>query len=321
MKNSSKSFLVIGLGAIGSIVAAGLIKDGHDLLALMHNKKSAAALNQCSLKISGVRTFETAMPPIFASPAELIAAGHRFDYILICTKALANDELAQTISPLLKEHGIVAIMQNGLNNEKPFIKALGGERVLRAVLNFAGITLEPGAIKMTYQTESYLGPAGGGESAAAQELSTILTASGLKMRAVTAISHYVWEKSLNGIPISAISALTGLTIGEVLNSRHTAPLAMALLQEMLLVAAACGEEFPPDFAEKFINYNKMAAAHIPSMRGDIAAGRVSEARYTIGEVAALGEKMALMVPKSRLLASLLLAIDEHNGLAAQAAAK
>ncbi len=313
MENNSKSFLLIGLGAIGTIAAAGLLANGADLSVLVRRKNSSRAFSPKTLKISGVRSLEVAMPPIFVGSSELIAAGRRFDYILISTKALANKELAREIAPLLAEKGAIAIMQNGINNEEPFLANLPKERVMRAVLNFAGITLAPGSVKMTYLAQSYLGPAGGGESAAARELAAILSAGGLPMTAVNNISHYVWEKSLNGMPISAISALTGLTIGEVLNSPHAAPLAMDILAEMVQVAAACGETFPADFAENFVSYNQMAAAHIPSMRGDVAAGRVSEARHTIGEVVALGEKMGLNVPKSRILASLLLAIDEHNG--------
>ncbi len=312
MEQKKPNILLIGLGAIGSITAAGLLTKGYDLALLQHSQAKCAHLRQNGFKISGVRTLASAIPHLFENIADLYQSGRRFDYILICTKAIANEALATQIGPLLNPKGLVCLLQNGLNVEEPFLKVLDYRQVARAVLNFAGLIRAPGQVEMTYQTTSYLGPAGGGESERAQELAAILTQSGLTMEYSFKISHHVWEKSLNGVPISVISALTGLTIGEVLKSAHTAPLTQALLQEMLMVANSYGEIFPPDFIDTFMAYNEKAAAHLPSMRSDIANGRVSEARYTIGQIVTMGAKAGIAVPKSQILSALLLAIDEKN---------
>lgn len=306
----NSEILLVGLGQIGSIVAAHLGRDGHKITAICHHRDTAAFIAANGLHIRGIKNIDLALIPTGID--NLISTGARFHYILVCTKATANPLLATTISRLLAPDGIVVCLQNGLGVEEPFQQILGPDRVARGVLNFAGVATAPGQVTMTYEKTSQLGMTDGNNIAALDELGHHLNKSGLSFEITADIRHASWEKTLLGAPISCLSALTGQTIGQTMDSPHTAPLVKALFSEALLTATATGLHFPENFWDTFVDYNRAAAAHTPSMRGDVAAGRVTEACYTIGHIVTSAGRQNLNLPQSTIIYALLRAIDEKN---------
>jgi len=76
-------YVVVGGGAIGGTVAAGLVRDGHDVLLCDADAEHVAAINRDGLTIEGpVEEYTVQVPAV--APDELPA---ELDHVLLAVKA------------------------------------------------------------------------------------------------------------------------------------------------------------------------------------------------------------------------------------------
>src|SRR5690606_32456705 len=128
------SVLVIGAGAIGSIVAAHL--DRSAAVAVVEEwDHHADAIRSGRLEISGVRAPRRVRLPVLA-PAE-VPEQAPFDLVLIAVKAPRN-ELAFALAEQACGPASTAVsLQNGVH-EDSLAERLGAERVVGAVTEIGG---------------------------------------------------------------------------------------------------------------------------------------------------------------------------------------
>ncbi len=106
-------YAVIGAGAIGGTVAAGLIRDGHDVLLCDADAEHVAAINSDGLRIEGpveqLTVAATAVTPD-ALPDGLGA-------VLLAVKAHHTAGAVAQVAPRLTPDGFVVSLQNGFNED------------------------------------------------------------------------------------------------------------------------------------------------------------------------------------------------------------
>src|ERR1017187_7671421 len=136
-------YVVLGCGAIGGTVAAGLVRDGHDVLVSDADPAVVDAVNARGLRIEGpVENFTVAVP---ATTPEGLPP--RLDCpVLIAVKAQHTAEAAAVLAGRLVRDGYVVSLQNGLN-AGILAGAVGAERVVEACVNFGADVLEPGVVR------------------------------------------------------------------------------------------------------------------------------------------------------------------------------
>src|ERR1700734_2228654 len=114
-------YLVLGCGAIGGTVAAGLVRDGHDVLVCDADPAVVAAINADGLRIEGPVEQFTARPAAI-SPGEL---PDRIDFpVLVACKQLHTAAAAALLAGRLTGDAFVASLQNGLPS--PALAAAAG---------------------------------------------------------------------------------------------------------------------------------------------------------------------------------------------------
>ena len=121
-------YVVVGGGAIGGTVAAGLVRDGHDVLVCDADPEHVAAINRDGLTIEGpVEEYTVHVPAV--APDELPA---ELDHVLLAVKAHHTGDAMRTIAPRLAPNGYVVSLQNGMN-EPEIVAAVGAEPRRRRV--------------------------------------------------------------------------------------------------------------------------------------------------------------------------------------------
>jgi len=135
-------YVVLGCGAVGGTVAAGLARDGHEVLACDADPAVVAAVAARGLRIEGpVENFTVAVPAV--TPADLPT---RIDGpVLVAVKAHHTAAAAALLAGRLHGDAFAVALQNGLTGAT-LAGAVGPERVVEAVVNFGADTLAPGVV-------------------------------------------------------------------------------------------------------------------------------------------------------------------------------
>src|SRR5215469_6477153 len=130
--SSAVCYLVLGCGAVGGTVAAGLARDGHEVLACDADPAVVSAVAARGLRVEGpVENFTVAVPIV--APGGLPA---RIDGpVLVAVKAHHTAAAAALLAGRLHGDAFAVPLQNGLTGGV-LAAVVGPERVVEAVVNF-----------------------------------------------------------------------------------------------------------------------------------------------------------------------------------------
>jgi 2-dehydropantoate 2-reductase len=133
-------YVVLGCGAIGGTVAAGLVRDGHDVLVSDADPEVVAAINERGLRIEGpIENFTVRVPAVL--PADL---PQRLDGpVLVAVKSQHTAAAAASLAGRMHGDGFVVSLQNGLNADQ-LAAVVGPDRVVEAFVNFGADVTGPG---------------------------------------------------------------------------------------------------------------------------------------------------------------------------------
>jgi len=147
--------------------------------------------------------------------------------VLIAVKAHHTAAVAEALAGRLAAGGYVVSLQNGLN--APVLSAaLGGDRVVEAVVNFGADVLEPGIVLRGNRATFLIGELDGRTTDRVRALMADITDA----EATDDISGYAWAKEAYGATLFA-TAVSDLPIHAVFDNPAYRPLLVAVAAEVL----------------------------------------------------------------------------------------
>jgi 2-dehydropantoate 2-reductase len=311
---SGKKTAIVGVGPVGGILGAHLVKAGHDITVVDIYKEHVDKILADGLVIEGVHDLTAKIDKAYLSVADLAATRERFDLVFVCTKTPINRAITKELPRLVADDGVAISFQNGLDPEKSLLSVLGPERSLRGVVNYAGNMIGPGQIRMTFFNGSnHMGAVVQGNAraeAAARELSELLTGADLLTDYSARVTEHVWAKVIRNAGLMPVSALTGMNMQQVMNSEPGLELVEKLLAEAIAVASEAGFDLGESFYEDSLEYYRMSGPHMPSMWSDVQAGLQSEIEFLNQGIALYGDRIGVPAPYNRALADLVRCVDE-----------
>jgi 2-dehydropantoate 2-reductase len=299
--------VVAGAGAMGSLFGGLLAEAGLQVTLLARREEHVRVIRERGLHIVGEGGERSVRLGAASSVAEIAPA----DIVLVQCKAHATRAVAESIVPLMRQDSVAVSFQNGLGNEEIIAEFLGREGVLGGLTSL-GATLEaPGVVRSYAALPTIVGELAGGLSPRAAELATLLSAHGIPTTASADVMAEKWRKLMLNVAMSATSALTGLTIGEVASLPPLAVVARRAMDEAAAVAEACGVVLPQ--ATRYAIFDGIvgsgAARNKTSMRRDIEAGRPCEVEAIYLSVIERGRVKGIATPTLEVLAALVLGVE------------
>jgi len=289
---------IIGLGPVGSILAAHLKKNQLDVVVQDAMPNIRSKVRQDGIKISGIIEFKAKIDKIAESIPELARFGT--EVVFIVTKACYLKDILPEIKQIYTPKMKIVSFQNGLDNERLIAEQLRIGTTYRFVINYAGNLVGPGnAVMNWFQPPNYVGAYHKGKyitDETTKVIANILTAAGLKTEESSNIKKHVWEKTILNSALCSICGVTGQTMKEAMEFEHSRNLAVEILEEGLKVAKADGYNFGSDALAKFTSYLEKGGAHKPSMLIDIENKRPTEVDFMSGAITRYGEKYGVPVP-------------------------
>jgi len=282
--SSAVRYVVLGCGAVGGTVAAGLARDGHEVLACDADPAVVEAIGTRGLRIEGpVESFTVTLPAV--TPSDL---PDRLDCpVLVAVKAHHTAAAAARLAGRLCGEGFAVSLQNGLTT--PILAAaVGPERVVEAVVNFGADMTEPGVVLRGNRATFMVGELDGRLSARARALAADIADA----VATGDILGYAWAKLACGAVLAA-TAVSDLPIAEVLADPACRPLLTALAREV--VAQAPVPPMPldgfdasdlPGSLDRLTDFNRASAKTHTGIYRDLAIlHRPTEVPAILGDLA------------------------------------
>jgi len=285
---------IIGAGPVGSIMAAYLAQNGETVFLVDIKEDLISAVEKDGITILGRDTeFMTRVH----GTGNFTASLGRFDpdLIFIAVKANYLDPLLEEINMIYKPGQKMLLIQNGIDNEDKIAEKFGPDAVMRFVINYAGMIIKPGVIKLSFfHPPNYLGVLSRNNEALGKEIAELLTAAGLETQFVKDIKKYEWKKTILNAALMPVCATTGLTMKEAMTTGETRYLCEQILNECIQVAKKVGYEYGDDFFESSLDYLSGAGHHKPSTSLDLEAGNPIE--YIFQPIIDYGKKVGTPTP-------------------------
>ncbi len=277
-------YVVVGCGAIGGTVAAGLVRDGHEVLGCDADPRVVDAISSKGLSITGpVEDFTVRLPAVL--PADL---PERLDGpVLVAVKAHHTAAAAALLAGRLTGDGYVLSMQNGLNTTT-LADAVGEQRVVEACVNFGADAMEPGVILRGNRATFMIGETDGSITGRV----TALAADLADARVTGNVLGYIWAKEAYGAMLAA-GAVSDLTIAETLDDPAYTTLMLQIARQVLAqapVKAMPLDGFDPDDLEgslaRLAEFNRGSAKARSGIYRDLAVlHRPTEVTAILGGLA------------------------------------
>jgi 2-dehydropantoate 2-reductase len=298
---------VVGTGATGSVYAGLLADAGHQVTAIDTWYEHIDAIRTGGLRVSGASGDRISRPAACTDPR---AVG-QVDLVVIATKAADVEAAATATLALLGPDTLVLPIQNGLGSRERVAAVVGSGRVLAGVIGgFGASIVEPGHVHHHGMELVRLGECSGPVSERVETVADAWRGAGFTVRTYDDIDQLVWEKLICNVAFSATCAVTGMTIGQVMDDADTWSIASACASEAFAVARA--KRIALSFEDPVAWVHAFGAAirgARPSMLLDVLAGRATEIDVINGAIPPLAEQLGLEAPVNTTVTALVRAIE------------
>ncbi|MCK5636909.1 MAG: 2-dehydropantoate 2-reductase, partial [Thermoplasmatales archaeon] len=299
-------FGIIGVGPVGSIMAAHLAKAGNNVILIDILKAHMDEIKDKGLTITGLKEMNVPFSEknICYGIDEL--SDKNIDFLFISVKASILPQILPMLKRVEKPGMTFVSLQNGLDNEELIADVFGKENTLRIVVNYAGNLIKNGKVRMSFfNAPNYIGMIDPVAEKKAKEIAKIITESDLETAFTPEIKKYEWEKIILNAALSPVCALTRRTMKQMMEFQDTRNLCKAILSEGIEVAAANGIHFKPDFLEFCMGYLDKAGHHKTSMHVDIEKKNPTEISFINDKIVKYGKAKGIPTPINSTIVSLI----------------
>lgn len=291
---------MIGAGALGGSMAGALMRASARLTIIDTDTEHVAAINAHGLRVLNLDD-DRAMPAeAMTGPVE---AGWA-DLAIVMTPTYEREAAAHTASHVLKPGGSAVSLQNGLGNAEVLIAALGAERVFMGSSRASADRPAPGQPRITKLDPLTIGELDGTTRPRTEWLADALTNGGMPTGTTDNIHGVLWSKFITNCCINALSAITGLRMGEVSRVPGLGPLRWEIVAECMAVVQAIGIELPDADPAAKLKPHTWRKFTQPSMLQMIEAGRPIEIEAINGHLCAEAARLGVPVPINRAVTAL-----------------
>ena len=286
--------LIMGTGALAGLFAARLAGAGRDVTVLGSWPAGLQALRE-----HGIRLLEAdGRKCCYAVTAtECPAQAGLVRHALVLVKSWQTARAAAQLTDCLAPDGLALTLQNGAGNREALVQALGATRVVAGVTTTGAYLLAPGLVQAAGSGVIFLGahPRLG-------PLGDALQAAGFVLESSADVDALVWGKIVINAAINPLTALLGISNGQLLEIKPARDLASNIVREGAAVAVALGIHLPyPDPQVAMEAVARRTAENRSSMLQDIQRGATTEIDAICGAIVRAGEQTGVSTPLNRTL--------------------
>jgi 2-dehydropantoate 2-reductase len=296
------NILILGAGALGSLLGARLSQTEAKVSLLTTNKRHIESIRQRGLtveELDGTRhcyALSAYDAPIFLKEAP--------DLVLVVVKTYDIENAIASVADHCNPNTIFLTLQNGIGNWERIARMVGRGLVLVGTTAQGAALVEPGLIRHGGNGSTFIGEPQGPPSSRVLSVVDLFQRAGLKTEARGGMEHLIWEKLHANVGINAITALTGTRNGFIAENAEARELCIAAVKEAMLVARAKGFGMDSDMPERVLMIARSTAVNRSSMGQDVDRRKHTEIDAINGAIVTFGEEAHIPTPVNHTLTRL-----------------
>jgi 2-dehydropantoate 2-reductase len=299
---------IVGAGAMGSLFGALLAESGHEVRLLDVWQEHVDAVNKKGLSVER----EGRTRSIVLKATTDLRQVDKADLVIVFVKSSQTGKAAETARAALRKDGWVLTLQNGMGNAEAIARAVPASRVLAGTTSHGATMLGPGMIRHAGVGPTVIGAWTGEEPAGAKKMAECFNRAGIETAVADDVRSLIWSKLLVNVGINAVTALTGIRNGQLLDLESTRWISQTAVEEAMAVARNLGVRVRDDAVSHIFQIAEATAANRSSMGQDLDHKRRTEIDAINGYVVREAEKLGLPVPVNRTLSGLIETVQEHS---------
>jgi 2-dehydropantoate 2-reductase len=299
---------VVGLGAIGMLFGACLIKAKEDVYFLDHNPKRAQKIKRDGIKIEGASgTHQVGSVNITSNPKDIGAC----DLVILCVKSYDTENAIKEAKPLLADNTMVLTLQNGVGNIQVLEEAVGDDRVIGGITNEGANVKGWGHVVHAGAADTIIGKRDKKILGPVRDISKALNKAVFRTKISRDIDSVIWGKLIINVGINALTALTRLNNGRLLEFDGTRSIIRKAVSEAVKVAKRKRIKLIyDDPIQKVELVAKATAKNVSSMLQDIRNRKKTEIDFINGAIVRQGASYNIPTPTNELLTGLIKTLEE-----------
>lgn len=289
---------VLGLGAVGGLLAALLVRSGEQVVCVA-TEHTAEHLARHGLWIDSAAfgAFHVRVEAVtrLASPV---------DACLVAVKATQLDSALERITSAAGD-GLIVPLLNGVEHIALLRERYPARQVAPSVIWVEAARTGPGMIRHLTRTAEVELAATGANRARVAALADHLARAGPEVRLRTDEAAMLWAKLAFLAPLALLTTREGAPVGAI-RTRHR-PELIEVIREVATVARAQGVEVDP--AAVLAMFDRIRPGLRSSMQRDAAAGRPTEVEAIGGAVLRAAARAGVSIPMTARLVADVRAAD------------
>ena len=291
-----KNIALIGLGAVGAVVASQLNKVPEVNLYCVVDSNRKNRYEQNGIFINNKRQNFKLITPDELQPADLV---------IIATKNLQIQDALKQIKNSVTDNTMILSLLNGIQSEKEIEKIYGKEKTLYGfIINITSINLNSN-ISCTNNGTIVFGENDNSHSMRICLIEQLFNQAGISYKNPENIQLEMWKKFLINVVFNSLGAITRSPYGGF-KSDSMKNCVQKIGLETIKVANAEGIPLSEELLQKDL---ELTLSYTPtgkcSMLQDVEAGRLTENDFFTGTIIKLGEKHNISTPYCQFLYDLI----------------
>ena len=314
MAEPFKTVCIVGAGAIGGWVGAGLARAGCAVSVLARGQ-TLAALQRDGLRL---QTGPADAPRTQTHPARASSSALELgpqDLVVVAVKAPAMRDVALQLAPLLRPDSVVLTAMNGvpwwflqgfggalqgrqLSSVDPggeIAAAIDPRHIVGSVVHASCSVSAPGVVRHGFGNKLIVGEPSGVRSTRVVALAALLERAGFEAPVSDRIQRDIWFKLWGNMTMNPVSAMTGATSSQVLDDDLVRRFCTRVMGEAKEIGARFGIVIDQSPDDRHLVTRKLGAFKT-SMLQDVEAGKPVELDALVGAVRELAQIAGLDTP-------------------------
>jgi len=303
---SGMKIAVVGPGALGTLLAGFLrAKTKEDVWLVDKSPERARRIHEEGIRIEGMSSISVSINTS-ANPKEIAPC----DLVIICVKSYSTEDVCKDIKDLVNDNTSILTLQNGIGNVQVLNDHFGADRVIAGVTNHGATLLGPGHVRHAGRGDTIIGMSNGKILGPMRDAASLLTKCGFETKISKDIDSVIWSKLVINVGINALTGITRLKNGMLIQYNGTREILRSAVQEAVKIVKRKRIKLVyDDPIQKVESVCKATAANISSMLQDVLNSKRTEIDYINGAIIRQGKALGISTPVNEVLTNLVKTIE------------
>jgi 2-dehydropantoate 2-reductase len=309
---SNRSYAILGTGALGGYYGACLQGAGLDVHFLLRSDYEHVKEHGLIVE-SPDGDFTLPHVKAYQDVAKMPAC----DVVVVALKTTQNHLLPEMLPSVVKDEGVVLVLQNGLNIEEDVARIVGAQRVIGGLCFLCSNKVEQGHIRHLDYKEIKLGEytpnyQPGGITERMRQIAGDFERAGIPIQLAEDLLLVRWQKLVWNIPYNGLSVVLNATTDELMADEDARSLVEQLMSEVVAGAAVAGRIIGDRVIQQMLDHTEKMTPYRTSMKVDYDEKRPLEVEAIVGNPLRSAIAAGANVPLISMLYHQLKFLDAKN---------